>query len=293
VFGRRQLSAVYSVGGISIAIHGPGSDKAPPESTAFLVHDPRPEVVCHGRYAPAELEPGARLLSDPGGVWRVDELTEGRIRVVLRAGEPPGRPYHVLRLEPDLVRGEVTLDPTVTGESPEPFLLRAPLHELWTQFLLMRGRGALVHACALLAGDEVHLFAGASGAGKSTLATILADRYGTVLSDDRVIVRPEAGAYRAYGTPWHGDKRHASPRSGRLASVHFLAHSARTQRLTLPRHEAVARLAACCFLASFEPTGIKELLATCVRIVQSVPCYDLPFTPDDSAPRAVGIGPVS
>jgi hypothetical protein len=213
--------------------------------------------------------------------------------VVLRAGGRQGRPYHVALLEPDLCRGEVTLDPRLISDTTDPFPLRAPLHELWTQFLLMRGRGALLHSCALLAGGQVHLFAGASGAGKSTIAALLSRRYGTILSDDRVIVRPEGDGFVAYGTPWHGLKPFASPRHGRLASVHFLAHGTRTQRLALPRHEAAARLLSCCFLAGWQPQGTEDLLETCVRIVDSVPCYAFPFTPDDSAPRVAGLEPAA
>jgi hypothetical protein len=254
------------------------------------VDDPSPEVRCRGRLGPLGDACG-RPVFDSGGVWRVDETPDGGIRLVLRSGPHPGRPYHCLELDAELTRGHVTLDPAGLEDAPQPFLLRSPLHELWTSFLLLRGRGLLVHGCGLLVREHVHLFVGPSGAGKSTLAGVLADRFGTILSDDRIVIRPEAGGFRAYGTPWHGEVRFASPQSGRLAAIYFLSHG-RASRATLERRaQAAASLAACSFMAGWPLQGINLLLTQCVKIVESVPCHQLTFTPDESAAVAVGLEP--
>ena len=263
-----------------------------PESLqAFRVEAKSAEVVCEGTLEPLALAE-RKLLFDSGGVWRVDAGIDRGLRLVLRAGPHPGRPYHAVELNEHLTHGRVTLDPTPLEDESEPFLLRAPLHELWTSFLLLRGRGALVHACGLLTHQHVHLFVGESGVGKSTLAGILESRFGLVLSDDRIVLRPDGEGFRAYGTPWHGEARFASPKCGKLCSISFLSQSAESQRIRLDPEEAAARLAACSFMAGWPLHGIKDLLATCVVICERTPCYRLDFTPDDSAPAAAGLRPV-
>jgi len=263
----------------------------PRPSRAFLVEAASAEVRCEGALETLAL-PERELLFDSGGVWRVDAGVNGGIRLVLRAGPHPGRPYHTVELNERLTHGRVTLDPAPLKDEPAPFLLRAPLHELWTNFLLLRGRGVLVHACGLLTHHNVHLFVGESGAGKSTLAAILESRFGIVLSDDRIVVRPARGGFRAYGTPWHGEARFAAPSSGKLCAIYFLSHCEVSRCTRLEPQKAAPRLAAGCFMAGWPPQGIKDLLASCVFICKSIPCYRLDFSPDDSAPAAAGLTPV-
>jgi hypothetical protein len=289
--GRRELTAVLSVGGITLQVEGCAPDQVPEPSRAFLVDANSAEVTCEGTLGTLAL-PERDLLFDSGGVWRVDAGMDGGIRLVLRAGPHPGHPYHAVELNEHLTHGRVTLDPAPLKDEPEPFLLRAPLHELWTCFLLLRGRGALVHACGLRTHQDVHLFVGESGAGKSTLAGILESRFGLVLSDDRIVLRPDGGGFRAYGTPWHGEARFASPESGKVCSICFLSQAEKSRRIRLDPAEAALRLAACSFMAGWPLQEIKDLLGLCVVICESTPCYRLDFSPDDSAPAAAGLMPM-
>ena len=48
------------------------------------------------------------------------------------------------------------------------------------------------------------IFFGLSGTGKSTLAGWFADAGARVLSDERMILRRDAGSVRMFGTPWIG-----------------------------------------------------------------------------------------
>jgi len=289
--GSRELTAVLSVGGITLQLSGCAPDQVPEPLRAFLVEADSAEVLCEGALETLAL-PERDLLFDSRGVWRVDAGTDGGIRLVLRAGPHPGRPYHALELNEDLTHGRVTLDPAPLKDELQPFLLRAPLHELWTCFLLLRGRGVLVHACGLRTHQDVHLFVGESGAGKSTLAAILESRFGLVLSDDRIVLRPDSAGFRAYGTPWHGEARFASPESGKLCSIHFLSQAPKSRRTRLDPEEAAPRLAACSFMAGWPMQGIKDLLTTCVMICERIPCYRLEFSPDESAPAAAGLRPM-
>ena len=289
--GRGELNPVLSVGGISIAVDGEEPSNVPQHLHPYLIDDPEPLVRCQGSLGQVELPTEAQVLFDSGGVWRVDE-TSGGIRLVLRSGESPGRPYHVLKLNQDLTRGEVRLDPEELEDDSRRFLLRDPLHELWTSFLLMRGRGLLLHGCGLLLEEKVHVFLGESGAGKSTLGKVIkrhGPRSGTILSDDRLVVRPEKSGYIAYGTPWHGEAQFASHCFGPLATVYFIEKSPGSESCELSAREAVDRLFRVCFLAGWPRTGLDFVLGMCQDVGTSVPCQLLRFCPDESALRAAGV----
>jgi hypothetical protein len=288
---RRELNPVLSVGGISIAIEGEGASGVPKHLHPYLTDDKKPLARCRGNLGQVDLSRETQALFDSGGVWRVDE-TPGGIRLVLRSGGPPGRPYHILELDADLTRGEARLDPTELEDDTRRFPLRDPLHELWTSFLLMRGRGLLLHGCGLLLDEKVHVFLGESGAGKSTLGKIFkkhGPRSGTILSDDRLVVRPEKSGYSVYGTPWHGEAQFASHCFGPLASVYFIEKADKSESCALSIREAVERLFRVCFLAGWPRTGLNFVLGMCHDVGAGVPCRRLRFRPDESALRAAGV----
>jgi hypothetical protein len=287
--GRGELIPVLSVGGISIAVEGEAASSIPEHLHPYLTDEENPLAVCRGSIGRVELPKKVKVLFDSGGVWRVDQAPGG-IRLVLRSGESPGRPYHVLELDHDLTRGEVRLDPEELEDGSQRFLLRDPLHELWISFLLMRGRGLLLHGCGLLQEERVHVFLGESGAGKSTLAKILKEHgRGEVLSDDRLIVRQKPPGFVVYGTPWHGEAQFASPRCGPLATVSFLEKAPASGLRGVTGKEAVTRLFQTCFLAGWPRTGLDFVLGTCRDVGTGVACRVLRFCPDESALRAAGV----
>lgn len=278
---------MLAVGGISVALEGESPGSIPAHLQPYLVEEPHPLARCRGRRGPMELPVKARVLFDSGGVWRVDQAASG-IRLVLRAGEHPGRPYHLLELDEDLTRGEARLDPRGLQDRQRPFLLRDPLHELWVCFLLMRGRGLLVHGCGLLQEDGmVRVFLGQSGAGKSTLAALLQEHAcGEILSDDRLIIRPDGQGFAVWGTPWHGEARFASPSMGVLAAIRFLEKAPESRLIELGPKEAVTRLFQACFLAGWPRTGLDFVLRFGVEVATQVDCRVLRFRPDRTAVAA-------
>jgi hypothetical protein len=215
------------------------------------------------------------------------------LRIVMRTNEAERRDYQSLELSEDLTRGEAILDPTVFGSGGSPFPLSDPLHEIWTSFLLMRGRGLLVHACGVLRGDGVHLFVGRSGAGKTTMARLLAAAgAGEILSDDRLVVRPRDDGFEAWGTPWRGVPDLSSAAGGGLASVSFLVQADESRRVALGPEEAAARLFDACCLVGWPREGIGYVLGTTAGVAERVPCHELRFLPEPSAVAAAGMSEV-
>jgi len=229
------------------------------------------------------------VLFDPGHCWRVESAEEG-LRIAVLSDVRTRTAFHTLTLDASLSKGTVHLHKEVLVDGEGPFLLRAPMLELWTSFLLMRGRGLLVHGLGVLHDGAVTIFAGKSGAGKSTLGHLFADAgKGHILSDDRLIVRQEEDGWRVFGTPWHGEAQFASPASGPLRAICFLRQAPTCGLVPLPAASAAARLFATCFLAGWpREEGLQSVLDICARVAARVPCAELSFTPDGRALETAG-----
>jgi len=286
VHGRRQLNSFLSIGDLLVEVTGPGAELVPEDLRPFVAEPNRPiDFTCQSRPGPVAAVDDEDLLFDSGGVWKFGRSDDG-FRLVLHA---EGRPYHALELNAELDRAVAVLDSEFLPAEETRFPLRAPIHELWTSFLLMRGRGLLLHACGWLVDDRVHIFAGQSGAGKSTLAGVLnKSGRGQILSDDRLILRPTGrGGFRVFGTPWHGELQHALPRSGKVASIDFLAKAKEPKRNPMGKALAAARLTSVCFLAGWPRRDLAQVLDTCAQVVAAVPMAELAFAPDQSVMRVL------
>ena len=227
--------------------------------------------------------PGSKLF-DSGGLWSVHR--HGRDRLYIFREPLPGRaPYKALLVDDALRRGTLFL-PQGPQSGKTGYALAFPLDELLFQHRLAREGGFEVHACAARFDDGVAFFCGISGAGKTTLAQVLHRAGVPVLSDDRVAVRPRRGRLFAYGTPWHGSGRFASPEGGPLRAVFLLKQSARSEAVPVVEG-AAARLFARTFPPLWDAEGTASVLAACGRVALTVPVFELRFRKDRSALAAV------
>ena len=227
---------------------------------------------------------GDRRVFDSGALW---QLWQDGADSVLRLASPVfgPTPYKTVRLDRDWSTAEVSIHDGYPrywrpGVAADPF--EYPLDELLVTRWLSRGRGIELHACGIV--DEAgrgYIFCGQSGAGKSTTArTWLAARPGTVLSDDRIVVRWLEGRFWMYGTPWHGEAKLSAPARAPLSAV-LLVKQASTPRLVelAPAH-AVARLLACGFFPFYDAEAIANGMEVASRLVEAVPCLELELARD-------------
>ncbi len=218
---------------------------------------------------------------DSGSLWRL--YRDGRDRIYRFAvGDTI---YKEARIGEDLREGSIRLARAAQPAGEPVYPLQYPLDELLVSALLGRGRGIEIHGCGLADADGTgRLFVGVSGAGKSTTARLWRDAgCRTILSDDRIIVRPHEDGFAMHGTPWHGEGCFASPARVRLDRIYFLRHGPENRRTALPGADAAARLFRCSFTPLFDAAAIACSLEFLSRLVAAVPCEDYAFAPTPAA----------
>ncbi|MEW5868421.1 MAG: hypothetical protein AB1894_04040 [Chloroflexota bacterium] len=217
------------------------------------------------------------LVFDSGGLW---SLWRNGAQRALRMRSPMARPpiYQVAILDESFTRGEIYAAPLASGQYNFPF--EHILAEVLAVQLLARGRGALLHACALQDGPHGRIFVGNSGAGKSTIAGMWASLPDVhMFTDDRVIIQKQGGEYVIHGTPWHGTAQYASPGSAPLQQIHILQQTPQNQARRLPPAQAAAQLMVRAFTTPWDSQGTAFTLDFLAELAGQVPCFELGFTP--------------
>jgi len=186
-------------------------------------------------------------------------------------------PYKTATIARDLRRAGVHM--RVSGLDPMQF----PLDELLINALLAQRRGLELHACGVIDRGNGLLFIGNSGDGKTTTARLWQHEPAEIVSDDRVVIRAENGAWTMYGTPWHGEAEICSPAQAPLRRIYVLDKSARNGVTPLRPAEAVARLFSCAFPPFHDQHGLETVVDTLGDLAASVPVARLSFANDPSA----------
>jgi hypothetical protein len=159
-----------------------------------------------------------------------------------------------------------------------------PLDQLLLMYYFAGRRGMLLHGAGMVREGKAYLFVGASGAGKSTFSQLLAAaRVGTMLSDERMIVRGIAGGLQAFGTPWAGTAAIARDGSAPLAGIFFLRHGRENGIEKLAAAEAMDRMLPLVSIPWYDPDVASPIIAFAKRVVAATPCHEFSFTPDRAA----------
>ena len=167
-----------------------------------------------------------------------------------------------------------------------PFV--SPFDEVVFLARLSRGRGVMVNACGVTHNGRGILFLGTAGAGKSTTAGIWHDRDGaSVLSDNRIVIRPDGNGFRIYGTPWHTDSKCDAPGSAPLEAVFILEQAPRNRVQEMPPSSAVAQMMVRAFPSMWDHEGLDFAVRFLTRLAERVPVRRLHFLADTTAADTV------
>jgi hypothetical protein len=268
---------------LAIAAEGSARRFVRPEAGA----GPSPSARIHARWGDPRVPAGAEVAFDSGkGLWRLYRTGAGPELVFTSPALGP-IPYQSAAFSDDFSRGQVTLrQSSFAGRSPI-YPLHYPLDEVFMVHLLARGFGIEIHAGGVVLPDgRGWLLVGPSGAGKSTLCRLWLDEPGvTLLSDERVILRHEAGEIWMYGTPWHGEGQIATPGRARLDRVLFLRHASDNTTAPVASTTVVAWLFACGFPTFHDAQGLDFSLELLGRVAASCRCEELGFVAAPSAVR--------
>lgn len=276
---------LLTIAGVTTAV---AADEAGPAlrvqgaTRRFLASDATPDVAVRVEWANLSEARVGKPVFDAGALWQLHREGDAFLfRFTTRTLGPV--PYREALFDSGFTAGKVRLHrPYFEGRGPvDP--LEYPLAELlFINHLHVQRKGVVVHGCGVVdRAGAGYLFAGPSGAGKTTMARLWEAQPGvTVLSDDRVVLRPDGGEVWMYGTPWHGDARLASPAKVRLSGVFFLQAHAEHRLTRLERAQATARLFTCSFPPFYSATGLAFTLAGLDAVTEAVPCTELGFVPD-------------
>src|SRR5277367_6319199 len=164
-------------------------------------------------------------------------------------------------------------------QNPNPYSLDSVLRILHSLILAQRG-GFLLHAASAICDGRAYLFSGVSGAGKTTM-TRLAPPDVTLLTDEVSYLRPSAGGYSAFGTPFAGELAKAGENcTAPVAALFFLEQGPENRVDELPPAEAVRRLMRNILFFAEDQGLVEKLLATACDFVSRVPIRRLTFYPD-------------
>jgi len=139
--------------------------------------------------------------------------------------------------------------------------------------------GMLVHASAGVVADGAWLMPGPSGTGKSTAAR---GGFSRVLSDERLVLLPDADGFSVWGTPFWSDDRQL-PLDAGSATLVGIAHLSKAERPSVQsfsRAEMLAWLLRSVVVYDHEQSGLEAAFDLASRVVESVECINLDFPPE-------------
>jgi len=266
------------IGAISFAIEWQGRDgkwNIPPAYRPFIgAGKPDIRLVLHPD--PPEIASGKKIFDSPP-IW---SLYRDQDQSAIKIFDTLEGLQRTLIFPPGLDQAELFFNAS-GSRFMDPFF--GPTLELLMINCLAREKGVILHSCGIAQDNIGTLFAGESGAGKSTMAGIWSQEHGiAVLSDDRTVVRQIGGAFRMYGTPWHGEASYGSPQSAGLDKIFFIRHGDANSVRRMKGAEAVQSLLTCSFPPYWDSAGMNFTLEFFSQLAAAVPCCELFFKPDSS-----------
>jgi len=269
-----------SLAGLSVALDGPfcpSFDAWPGPYQPFLSVDSSPSPPMYWRMGAKDLHPvdESFVSTYAAGSWQMGTVQD---RVVYRFHADRNRAYLWAEPNEDFSMVDIWQEPD--GRRQMPPLLHPVDRVLWMGVLAHRF-GFIVHSCGWSCNGKALLFPGVSGAGKTTLCRqLMAAGQGSILSDDRVILREEKNGFDACGTPWPGDAKQACNEAAPLAALCFIEKSTEHRLIPIQPPEALRRLLEAASVPWFSSDLCDRVFPLLDHLVTTVPAFRLGFHPE-------------
>lgn len=156
----------------------------------------------------------------------------------------------------------------------------------WFYLNLLRFKGMMLHASAVVYGGKAYLFSGPCGVGKSTHKNLWLETFGEevrVINDDKPALRLMDDRWYAYGTPWCGKDGINLNERAPLGGICFLKQGKENRIRRLDRAEAIAMLMFQTQHHFCRAQTMDRLLGNIASLVEKTPIYELENFPGPEA----------
>jgi hypothetical protein len=147
-------------------------------------------------------------------------------------------------------------------------------------------QGIMAHGAGILHAGRGYLFIGHSGSGKTTISKLSVDDF--VLNDDLVILLPRNEAWVMYSTPfWNPSQIKPKPHMAPLDAMYLLKKDRTVYIEPFKPSQALAEFLTNVPIIISNERYIRSLIDRCIKILETVPAYQLHFLPDQTFWRVI------
>lgn len=156
-----------------------------------------------------------------------------------------------------------------------------PTDQILTARFLAYRNACIIHSVGVVLNGEGYLFVGHSDAGKSTMALMMKEKGGTILCDDRNVIRKHDGFYYLSGTWSHGDVADVSSKTVPLKGIYFLHQAPENEIAPITDDTESFEALLACLIKPFETRDWWEKsLDFLTQVSSEVDCFNLWFNKD-------------
>lgn len=162
--------------------------------------------------------------------------------------------------------------------------VKTVLNSIEAEHLIARAGGFVFHCSYIERNGKAILFTAPSETGKSTQAELWKDlRASQIINGDRAAVRIVDGIAMAEGIPFAGSSDYCQNRSLPIEAVVYLGQAPDTSIRRMRGYESFVRVWEGVSVNTWDREDVELVSAAVKRLVEMVPVFHLPCTPDESA----------
>lgn len=190
-----------------------------------------------------------------------------------------------LRVIHDRKQHEVQL---LAEKFPNRIGTKIVLESMAAEHLIVQNGGVIFHCSYIDRDGSAVLFTAPSETGKSTQAELWRKYRGTdIINGDRTAVRIVDGTVMAEGVPFSGSSQYCKNRSLPVEAIVYLAQAPVTTVRKLRGYEAFSRIWEGVTVNTWDRMDVESASDTVKEIVQKIPVFYMPCTPDEAAVAAL------